>query len=135
MNVNAAGALIINESFTANSVDFHSSTGGAAGNITFGSGIAVDADSQTYQAGNGSGSSAVDFSGTSGSTFADTAGTANPVNFTYEQDASITDSEPSASQYLSSTLTGMNLTLESPNGVNPATDPTTGALNVANSNT
>ena len=93
----------------------------------------MDADSQTYQPATVSGSPPSISAAQAAASLADTAGTANPVNFTYEQDASITDSEPSASQYLSSTLTGMNLTLESPNGVNPATDPTT-ALNVANTN-
>jgi len=114
LNVNATGALSLNQIVDAGSVDFHSSTGGGAGDISFTGGSSISADSQTYQAGNGSGNSVVDFTGAPASAFANSAANAGPVNFSYIEDGTINDSEPTASQYHTGNPT--NLTIHSTSG-------------------
>jgi len=115
LDVNATGDLTLNQVFTANSVDFSASTGGGSGSaISFSSACTVNADSQTYQAGNGTGSSTVDFTGAQAAAFANTAASSSPVSFSYIQDGTIDDSEPTASQYFDGNPT--NLTIQSSNG-------------------
>ena len=104
--------------------------GGA--DLTFAPAITIQADTQSYKAGSNSaaGSSVVDFSGAGDGTFANTLGIGNPVSFTVSQDGGLNGSEPANTEYFSSTLTGMNLTLQSPNGVNPGTAANVAATNL-----
>ena len=133
LTVKSTGALSINQNIFATSVSFNSDTGSAGGrDLTFAPAITIQADTQSYKAGSNSasGSSVVDFSGADAGTFANTLGIGNPVNFTVSQDGGQNGSEPTNTQYFSSTLTGMNLTLESPNGANPGTAAYVAATNL-----
>jgi len=133
LTVKSTGALSINQNIFATSVSFNSDTGNASGgDLTVASAITIQADTQSYKAGSNSasGSSVVDFSGALDGTFANTLGSGNPVSFTVSQDGALNGSEPANTQYFSSTLTGMNLTLESPNGVNPGTAANVAATNL-----
>jgi autotransporter-associated beta strand protein len=133
LTVKSTGALSLNQNIFATSVSFNSDTGSAGGrNLTVASAITIQADTQSYKAGSNSasGSSVVDFSRALSGTFANTLGIGNPVNFTVSQDGGLNGSEPANTQYFSSTLTGMNLTLESPNGVNPGTAANVAATNL-----
>jgi filamentous hemagglutinin family protein len=102
--VATAGGINFNSSVLAKTITAQSDSGGAglaANSITFGSGVTMQADSQSYQAGNGSGGAGslavVNFNN---ATFQNTAGTASPLGFTFEQDATITDTEiPAAAQF------------------------------------
>ena len=93
--------IIFNNSITAGSVIAHSGMSGS-GNTTFRLGVTIDADSQSYQAGDGPGggtTSTVDLVGNN-PTFLNTAGSAAPLSFTYWQDAAITALNiPAASQF------------------------------------
>jgi filamentous hemagglutinin family protein len=95
LTLSAADALTINASVTLASLFAHSGSDGV-GNLTFGPSAAINADSQTYRAGDdigGGGSGA--FVNLTGNTpdFRNTAGSAAPASFTYRQDAAIADSD------------------------------------------
>ena len=62
------------------------------GNLTFGPGVTINANSQDYEAGSGTGTTAVADLVTNAPSFRNTAGTAAPVMFTDRQDASVTAS-------------------------------------------
>ena len=89
------GALALNQNITASSVAVHSGTDGS-GNITFGPAVIVRADTQSYQAGDGSGGAGTaaqaDLTGNS-TIFRNTAGSGAPNSFTYRQDASIANGD------------------------------------------
>ena len=77
----------------------------AANSTTFSPGVTMQADTQSYQAGNGSGGAGslavVNFNN---ATFQNTASTATPLAFTFEQDANITDAEiPASAQFFGGT--------------------------------
>ena len=97
----AGGAIAFNGTVTAKSLTSHSGASGA-GDTTFGS-VTINADTQSYQAGDGTGGAGttakVDLK-TNSPLFKNTAGTAAPSTFTYRQDASIVDVNiPAASQF------------------------------------
>jgi hypothetical protein len=90
LNLLANGALTINDSLTLTSLTAHSGISGT-GNLTFGTaGVTIAADTQSYQAGGGSGTTAVADLVTNSPTFMDTTNTVAPVTFTDRQDATIT---------------------------------------------
>ncbi|MGA2140735.1 MAG: hypothetical protein ABSH14_17925, partial [Verrucomicrobiia bacterium] len=98
LTLSAAKAIAINDTLILASMVSHSGTSGS-GDTTFGPGIHVNADSQSYRAGNGSGSAVVDLIDNTPA-FRNTAGTAAPHAFTFEQDADIADANiPGASQF------------------------------------
>ena len=90
---------MVNGDITATSVSLHAATSGT-GTLTFDAGVDVDANSQTYQAGllNGTGTTASVNLVTGAPLFSDEAGNAAPMNFTYEQDATIS-SFPAPGQF------------------------------------
>jgi filamentous hemagglutinin family protein len=100
-NVNGNIHLNDNATIAGSSVSLHSGTDGK-GDITFGSGVTVQADQQSYKAGIGDGSrstAVVDLRGNN-PTFAGSGGNFSPVVFTYAQDATIADASiPAASQF------------------------------------
>ncbi len=80
---------------TANDVTLHSGTDGT-GNLTFGAvGVQLNANAQTFQAGDGTGgiTTAVADLRTNSPDFRDSSGTGRPLAFTYRQDASIADAD------------------------------------------
>ena len=88
--VNSSGSLALNQNITASSVAVHSGTDGS-GDLTFGPGVTVRADTQSYRAGDGPGggtAAQADLTG-NGTIFQNTAGSGAPNSFTYRQDASI----------------------------------------------
>ncbi|HUI05694.1 MAG TPA: filamentous hemagglutinin N-terminal domain-containing protein [Verrucomicrobiae bacterium] len=98
LTLSAAGTITLNASLTLASLDSHSGVSGL-GNTTFGAGVQINADSQSYQAGNGTGSATVDLHGNT-PMFQNTAGTAAPDSFTFQQDAAIADADlPDLSQF------------------------------------
>jgi hypothetical protein len=93
LSITAAGTVAINDNITAVSVTAQSGTAGS-GNLSFGAGVTVNADVQSYQAGDGTAGggagSAADLTANAPN-FRNTAGSAAPSTFTYLQDAAITD--------------------------------------------
>ena len=100
--VNSPNAVLISQNVSANSVAVHSGTSGT-GDTTFGAGVTVRADSQSYQAGDGNGGAgtAAKVDLVNGNpVFNNTAGLGAPANFTYRQDAPIGPTEiPAAAQF------------------------------------
>jgi hypothetical protein len=88
LTLDASGALTINDSLTLHALMASAGTSGT-GNLTFGAGVTINADTQDYEAGSGTGTTAVADLVTNTPTFLDTAGTAAPVLFIYIQDANI----------------------------------------------
>jgi filamentous hemagglutinin family protein len=118
------GNISIGANLAASSVVAQSGAGGAAvgaGNISWSAtGLTVQADSQSYQAGNGgTTSSYADVSGSQGGfapQFNNTANNAPPTSFTYRQDASIADADiPAISQFWDSE-TPVNYNIRSDGG-------------------
>jgi filamentous hemagglutinin family protein len=100
--VNSAAAFTFNRDVTASAVSLNAGTDGT-GSLDFAAGVDINADSQTYRAGDGLGgggaAATVDLSGNTPN-FRNSAGSAEPVNFTYRQDASIADADiPSAARF------------------------------------
>ena len=114
LTLSAAKAIAINDTLILASMVSHSGTSGS-GDTTFGAGIHINADSQSYQAGNGSGVAVVDLIDNTPA-FRNTAGTAAPDTFTFEQDADIADADiPGASQFGGTPPT--SYTIQSDNGI------------------
>ncbi len=98
LTLSAAGAVTLNASLTLASLNSHSG-GAGSGDTTFGAGVQINADSQSYQAGNGGGTAVVDLLNNTPA-FRNTAGTAAPDSFTFRQDAAITDANlPDLAQF------------------------------------
>ncbi len=140
LTLNSGGAMTINNNLTAASLLAHSGMSGI-GDLTFGvAGVTVQADAQSYQAGVGNGVANVAQANLSGNSpnFWNTAGTASPVNFSVEQDASVGAVIPAASQFFNgappatyslqseagnvtintgANVAGSDLTLTAPNGM------------------
>ena len=107
----ATGEVNVNANVTGNSVAIFGNASSGTG-VSFGTGAVLDADSQSYLAGNGTGTASINFAN---ATFNNSAGSGTPTDFTVIQDATINDSEPTASQYFGNTPP-TNLTLQSDNG-------------------
>ncbi len=84
----ANGALTIDGSLDVINLMAESGLSGT-GNLTFGAGVTISSNIQSYQAGNGGGNTAVADLVTNTPTFLDDTGTTVPVTFTLRQDASI----------------------------------------------
>ncbi len=109
----ANGPIAFNDSVTAASIVSHSG-GTGSGDTTFGAGVQINADSQSYRAGNGSGAAVVDLIDNAPA-FRNTAGSAAPAAFTFEQDADIADANiPGTSQF--GGTPPANYTIQSDNG-------------------
>ena len=107
------GAIAFNNNITAKSVSSHSGDTGS-GDTTFGPGVQINADTQAYEAGDGTGTATVDLIGNTPA-FRNTAGAAAPTTFTYRQDAAITDANlPALSQFGGTAPT--TYTIQSDNG-------------------
>ncbi len=105
LTLTSAGAMAINYDLTAGSVSAHSGISGA-GDLSFGAGVTVQADSQSYQAGIGNGGSAAGpqaFLSLNTPNFWNSAGTASAVTFGYRQDGSVATYIPAASQFFNGT--------------------------------
>jgi len=117
LTLTSGGAIAINNDLTAGSVVVHSTAASGTG-ISFGSGVTVSADSQTYWAGNGSGSATADLT-THTPTFDNQAATATPLSFTYRQDGTIADADlPTVTHFgpVSAHAAPTSYTIESDNG-------------------
>lgn len=90
VNLASADAITLNASVTAASLTVHSGTDGS-GNIGFGAGVSILADTQSYQAGSGAGAAATADLGTNTPAFSNTAGLAGPNSFTHRSDGNVTD--------------------------------------------
>ena len=94
----ANGPIAFDNNVTAASIVSHSG-GTGSGDTTFGAGVQINADSQSYRAGDGSGAAVVDLIDNTPA-FRNTGGTAPPAAFTFEQDADIADANiPDVSQF------------------------------------
>jgi hypothetical protein len=114
LSVTSSAGIAINANVTAGGISVHSGTSGT-GNTTFAAGVTVQADTQSFWAGNGAGSAVANLTGNT-PTFENTAGTAAPGTFTFRQDATIASAAlPAASQF-GGTLPGTSYTVESDNG-------------------
>ena len=105
VNISASGNLTLNNDITAGALTAQSGTDGV-GDLAFGSGVTMNANSQSYRAGNGTGTGAagaiVDFhpGGTDPSFRATSGGTAPPTAFTYREDHSIAAADlPAAGRF------------------------------------
>ncbi len=95
----ANGALTIDGSLDLINLMAESGLSGT-GNLTFGAGVTISSNIQSYQAGNGGGNTAVADLVTNTPTFLNDIGTAPPVTFTLNQDASVTAATvPDAPQF------------------------------------
>ena len=125
VHLTAGGEVSINVNVTGSSVAVDGNVSSGTG-VSFGAGAVVDADTQEYHAGISTGSAVVNFAN---ATFNNTADNGAPTNFTYIQDARISDTEPTASQYFGSTPAPTLSLLSDNGGVTINT-----AANVAGSN-
>ena len=102
IDLESAASLTFNNNVTAASLTSHSGTSGS-GDTTFGPGVTIQADTQSYQAGDGhggAGSAAVVNLVGNAPTFQNTAGVAAPGSFTYRQDGAIAATDlPGAAQF------------------------------------
>ncbi len=122
LSVTAGGDITFNHDVTATSVFAHSGIDGS-GNIIFANpagGVNINADSQTYQAGNGGSTAVVDFHHSNSSTDPNFHGTTTTTatTFVYEQDHSIANTDlPDAGQLGTSATTGpTSYTIQSDGG-------------------
>jgi hypothetical protein len=116
---NGTGNIAVNDEtkITAGSLSLHSGTDGT-GDILFGGGVKIQADTQSYQAGIGNGSLATASADLADNnpTFLNQAGTGSPTYFTFEQDATILDSDiPASCQFFNNTPPA-NYTIQSDGG-------------------
>jgi filamentous hemagglutinin family protein len=130
LNVTARDAINYNHNLTAGSILSHSGTDGT-GDTSFGDGIQINADTQSYQAGDGPGGNTsgavVDLinnpPGHPSPQFRATGGSTAPTSFTVEQDGSWTDARtPLVSQF--GTATPGSYTLQSDDGTVTVSDGT-----------
>ena len=102
MSVTAAGNITVSKTgifAEGNSLSLHSGTSGT-GNISFVSNPTIQADTQTYQAGDGAGTTASVDLVTDVPIFKNQVGTIAPNSLTLEQDAPVSDSSiPAATQF------------------------------------
>ncbi|MEN3943907.1 filamentous hemagglutinin N-terminal domain-containing protein, partial [Prosthecobacter sp. SYSU 5D2] len=105
MSLAATGNIGINNNLTASSLSVHSGTDGT-GDLSFGAGVTVQANTQSYRAGNGAGggTAAVANLVTNNPAFRNTAGAAAPVSFTHRQDAAIADANIAAAAQFGGTV-------------------------------
>jgi len=88
LTVNAGGAVTYNNSLKAAVIDSRSGNDGS-GDTTFGAGVTISADSQSYRAGSGSGTTARLDLVSNGPQFLNATGGAVLASITYRQDAAI----------------------------------------------
>lgn len=116
LSVSTPGALTINNNVTATtSAALSSDTDGNGGGVSFGAGVTVASPSQSFRAGNGSGSATADMI-TNSPTFQGTSGGTSPGTLIVRQDGAIADATTAAGAQFAGGLTGLDYTLRSDNG-------------------
>jgi filamentous hemagglutinin family protein len=127
ITIDHSGAVTVNGDMSAGTGAISLSSGSSGtGNLTFGAGVDLSADTIALGAGNGAGAAIVDaltnlpqFHGSAG-------GATSPSTFVFRQDAAITTSTdlPTLAQFGSGSVAGVDYSLNSTNGVVTVDDAT-----------